>query len=114
MSGVGSFTPCLMSRSGAVPSLGDPLVDEYLRFSAARVRANTLTAQSFDLKVFFTVVAKPPQHVTVDDQTATGHDLQPVRLSRPARPARAEPGPARSWGQASRSPWCPADPGPEE
>jgi len=70
MTGVGSFTACLMSRSGGVPSLGDPLVDEYLRFSAARVRANTLTAQSFGLKVFFTVVAKPPQHVTVADVLA--------------------------------------------
>jgi integrase/recombinase XerD len=47
--------------------LGDPLVDEYLRFTAARVRANTLTAQAFDLKVFFTVVPKAPQQVTVTD-----------------------------------------------
>jgi site-specific recombinase XerD len=67
MSGSGSFTPCLLSWAGKVPTLGDPLVDEYLRFTAARVRSNTLTAQVFDLKVFFTVVAKEPQQVGVDD-----------------------------------------------
>lgn len=70
MPGVASFTPCLMSPSGEVPSLGDPLVDEYLRFTAARVRPNTLTAQTFDLKVFFTMVAQPPQQVRVDDVLA--------------------------------------------
>jgi integrase/recombinase XerD len=67
VSGSGSFTPCLLSSAGEVPTLGDPLVDEYLRFTAARVRPNTLTAQVFDLKVFFTVVAKQPQQVGVDD-----------------------------------------------
>ncbi|HET7475848.1 MAG TPA: hypothetical protein VFJ97_07465 [Dermatophilaceae bacterium] len=66
-SGIGSFVPCLVRSAGSVPSLGDALVDEYLRFTAARVRPNTLTAQGFDLKVFFTVVAKPPQQVTVTD-----------------------------------------------
>ncbi len=39
--------------------LGEPLLDEYLRFVAARCRPNTLLAQSFDLKVFFGVVGKP-------------------------------------------------------
>ena len=63
----GSFMPCLVRPVGSAPSLGDPLVDEYLRFTAARVRANTLTAQAFDLKVFFTVVPKTPQQVTVTD-----------------------------------------------
>ena len=67
MSGSGSFTPCKHSSVVGVPTLGDPLVDEYLRFTAARVRPNTLTAQVFDLKVFFTVVAKRPQQVGVDD-----------------------------------------------
>ena len=46
--------------------MGDPLIDEYLRFTAARVRPNSLVAQSFDLKIFFTVVAKP-QQVDVTD-----------------------------------------------
>jgi integrase/recombinase XerD len=36
---------------GEVPRLGDPLLDEYLRFVAARARPNTLAAQAFDLKV---------------------------------------------------------------
>jgi integrase/recombinase XerD len=67
MSSSGSFMPCLLSSAGEVPTLGDPLVDEYLRFTAARVRPNTLTAQVFDLKVFFTVVGKQPQQVGVED-----------------------------------------------
>lgn len=62
-----SFIPCLVRLGGTVPSLGDPLVDEYLRFTAARVRPNTLLAQVFDLKVFFTVVAKTPLQVRVQD-----------------------------------------------
>ncbi|WP_048699887.1 hypothetical protein, partial [Nostocoides australiense] len=40
-SGIGSFMPCLVRSAGSVPSLGDPLLDEYLRFTAARVRPNT-------------------------------------------------------------------------
>ncbi len=70
MSQLASFTPCLLRPAGTVPSLGDELVDEYLRFTAARVRPHTLSAQVFDLKVFFTVVAKPPQQVTVSDVLA--------------------------------------------
>lgn len=66
----GVFTPCLIAPAGEPPQLGDPLVDEYLRFTAARVRPNSLIAQSFDLKVFFTVVAKPPQDVDVTDVLA--------------------------------------------
>ena len=65
-----AFTPCLIATAGEPPRLGDPLVDEYLRFTAARVRPNSLVAQSFDLKVFFTVVAKPPQDVDVADVLA--------------------------------------------
>lgn len=64
------FMPCLIEAVGEPPSLGDPLVDEYLRFAAARVRPNTLLAQQFDLKVFFTVVGKPPTEVGVDDVLA--------------------------------------------
>ncbi|MDO5500889.1 MAG: tyrosine-type recombinase/integrase [Propionibacteriaceae bacterium] len=59
--------PCLIRSSGAVPELGDPLLDEYLRFTAARVRPNTVLAQGFDLKVFFTVVGKPPLEIAVGD-----------------------------------------------
>ncbi|MFX0538819.1 tyrosine-type recombinase/integrase [Ornithinimicrobium sp. Y1847] len=65
-----SFMPCLIDARGPAPSLGEPLVDEYLRFTAARVRPNTLTAQAYDLKVFFTVVPKPPVQVTTSDVLA--------------------------------------------
>lgn len=65
-----AFMPCLIDARGPAPSLGEPLVDEYLRFTAARVRPNTLTAQAYDLKVFFTVVAKPPVQVTTSDVLA--------------------------------------------
>ncbi|HON76283.1 MAG TPA: tyrosine-type recombinase/integrase [Dermatophilaceae bacterium] len=47
--------------------MGEPLLDEYLRFTAARVRPNTLAAQAFDLKVFFGIVGKAPQQVMVTD-----------------------------------------------
>lgn len=67
MSSVLPFLPCLIRPDGAVPLLGDPLVDEYLRFTSARVRPNTLLAQGFDLKVFFTVVGKSPLEITVSD-----------------------------------------------
>jgi integrase/recombinase XerD len=47
--------------------LGHPLVDRYLEFVAGRARANTLRAVAFDLKTFFTVVAKDPREVTSAD-----------------------------------------------
>jgi hypothetical protein len=54
--------PCLVrwvSGSGeARYGLGHPLVDRYLEFVAGRARPNTLRAVAFDLKTFFTVVAK--------------------------------------------------------
>jgi integrase/recombinase XerD len=56
------------SRSGAVRyALGDPLVDRYLEFVAGRGRPNTLRAVAFDLKTFFTVVAKEPLDVAAAD-----------------------------------------------
>jgi site-specific recombinase XerD len=48
-------------------ALGDPLVDRYLEFVAGRCRPNTLTATAFDLKTFFTVVARNPMEVTSAD-----------------------------------------------
>ena len=63
--------PCLervVSRSGeARYRLGHPLVDRYLEFVAGRARPNTLRAVAFDLKAFFTVVAKDPVEVTAAD-----------------------------------------------
>jgi site-specific recombinase XerD len=58
----------LVSVSGGVRyALGDPLVDRYLEFVAGRARPNTLRAVAFDLKTFFTVVAKDPVNVVAAD-----------------------------------------------
>ena len=66
-----SSFPCLVrsvSPSGATRfALGDPLVDRYLSFVAGRARAETLRATAFDLKAFFTVVAKAPIDVVAAD-----------------------------------------------
>jgi integrase/recombinase XerD len=63
--------PCLervVSGSGeARYRLGHPLVDRYLEFVAGRARPNTLRAVAFDLKAFFTVVAKDPVAVAAVD-----------------------------------------------
>ena len=63
--------PCLVrsvSPSGETRFvLGDPLVDRYLSFVAGRSRAETLRAAAFDLKTFFTVVAKAPVDVVAAD-----------------------------------------------
>ena len=47
--------------------LGEPLLDAYLDFVAARCRPNTVLATAFDLKVFFAVVGKPPAEVSPAD-----------------------------------------------
>src|SRR5438093_4351979 len=66
-----SCFPCLVrfvSGSGQVRyRLGERLVDRYLEFVAGRCRPNTLRAVAFDLKAFFTVVAKDPAEVTTVD-----------------------------------------------
>jgi integrase/recombinase XerD len=54
------FVPCLSRVEGEASRLGEPLLDEYLRFVAARARPNTVFAQWFDLKVFCTVVTAAP------------------------------------------------------
>ena len=63
--------PCLVrwvARCGeARYRLGDPVVDRYLEFVAGRARPNTLRAVAFDLKAFFTVVAKDPVAVAAAD-----------------------------------------------
>src|ERR1039458_4462096 len=46
-----------------VARLGVRLLDEYLEFLAGRCRPNTVLAVAYDLKVFFTVVGKPPRRV---------------------------------------------------
>jgi len=62
---------CLTASSGSGCAggvrLGEPLLDAYLEFVAARCRPNTVLATAFDLKVFFAVVAKEPAEVTQGD-----------------------------------------------
>jgi integrase/recombinase XerD len=66
-----TFSPCLIRSSTAAGdarfALGDPLVDRYLEFVAGRSRPNTLLAVAFDLKTFFTVIAKDPVEVVAAD-----------------------------------------------
>jgi len=66
-----STFPCLarfVSGSGQVRyRLGNRLADRYLEFVAGRCRPNTLRAVAFDLKAFFTVIAKDPAAVTAAD-----------------------------------------------
>lgn len=84
--------PCLIrssTPSGEVAvRLGLPLVDVYLEFVAGRCRPNTVLAIAFDLKVFFTAVAKEPAQVTSSDVLAflssqraggDGHRLRAVQ-----------------------------------
>lgn len=81
--------PCLEKRPGVDGQvryrLGHPLVDRYLEFVAGRARPNTLRATAFDLKTFFTVIAKDPEEVrAVDVFDFLGHqrgDRSVVRLA---------------------------------
>ncbi len=69
-----SFTPCLVrSDQGAGDGLtrvGHPLLDAYLELVAARGRPNTVLAQAYDLKVFFSVIDKEPAKVAPVDVLA--------------------------------------------
>ncbi len=47
-----------------------PLAGVYLEFLAGRCRPNTVRAAAYDLKVFFTVVGKPPEQVRPADVLA--------------------------------------------
>jgi len=63
--------PCLTrSRNTSgdlVVRLGVPQLDRYLEFLTVRSRPNTVLAVAYDLRVFFTVVSKPPHEVTSAD-----------------------------------------------
>jgi integrase/recombinase XerD len=65
------WMPCLVQRrlgeSGVEVRLGHDLLDDYLRFVAARCRPNSVLAAGFDLKVFFAFVGKEPTEVTTSD-----------------------------------------------
>src|SRR2546421_12157222 len=61
------------SRSAAgdlVMRFGVALLDAYLEFLAVRSRPNTVAAVAYDLKVFFTVLGKPPGRVVAADVLA--------------------------------------------
>lgn len=55
-----SWAPSLVESESGQIRLGHPLVDRYLEFVAARGRRNTLLAAAYDLKAFFSIVAKDP------------------------------------------------------
>ena len=70
---------------------GVPLAEVYLEFLAGRCRPNTVLAAASDLKVFFSVVGRPPEQVRPGDVLAFitaqrtgrtgGHGaLQPLEL----------------------------------
>ena len=53
-----------------VVRFGVAVLDAYLAFLAVRSRPNTVAAVAYDLKVFFTVVGKPPRRVVAADVLA--------------------------------------------
>ena len=55
------------SSGRAVVTCDEPLVSDYLEFLAGRSRPNSVLAAGYDLRVFFTVVDKPPAGVTPAD-----------------------------------------------
>jgi integrase/recombinase XerD len=62
---------CSRGRSGElVARVGVQLADVYLEFLGGRCRPNTVRAAAYDLRVFFTVVAKPPDQVRPADVLA--------------------------------------------
>lgn len=82
--------PCVLPPAPATDvgpgSLGDPLLDGYVDFVAARSRPNTVLAVWFDLRVFFTVVNRPVVDVRPGDvlgfitaqRTGAPHVAEPV------------------------------------
>lgn len=66
-----SWSPCLVRRrlgeTGVEVRLGHDLVDDYLRFVAARCRPNSVLAAGFDLKVFFDFADMDPTAVATAD-----------------------------------------------
>lgn len=56
-----------LGTTGVEVRLGHGLLDDYLRFVAARCRPNSVLAAGYDLKVFFTVIGKDPLDVTTSD-----------------------------------------------
>src|SRR5438128_4122001 len=73
--------------------LGHPLLDDYLEFVGARGATNTWLATAYDLKVFFSVVAKQPAEVSAADVFAfLAHQRTPRRDERVVRIEDGESG----------------------
>ncbi len=66
--------------SRVAPTLGHPLVDDYLESVHARLRPNSTLAVVYDLKVFFTVVDVDPIDVR------RRHVLEFIRVQRTGGP----------------------------
>ena len=66
-----AVTPCLSRSTNScgevLVRVGVPVLDDYLRFVAARARPNTVLATAYDLVVFFRVVSRAPVEVTSAD-----------------------------------------------
>ncbi len=58
------------AAGGLVVRFGVALLDAYPEFLAVRSRPNTVVSVAYDLKVFFTVVAKAPGRITAADVLA--------------------------------------------
>lgn len=62
-----TFTRLNVGDTGVEIRLGHQLLDDYLRFVAARCRPNSVLAAGYDLKVFFTYSGKEPLDITSAD-----------------------------------------------
>ena len=91
-----AFMPCLVrpaaGGAGGVITLGHPLLDACIELVTARARWNTVLATAFDLKVFFSAVAKDPVEVDTADVLAFIEEQR--RPRRGAKVVRIEDGEA--------------------
>ncbi len=98
------FDLCLIRLRGpsgvSVVRLGMALVDDYLEFLQGRSRPNTVLAAVYDLRVFFTVVAKPPAEVLPADVLGFITAQRTGRTSERVLQPLQEPG-----GVARPTPW---------
>jgi integrase/recombinase XerD len=73
---------------GLAVRVGVPLADAYLEFLAGRCRPITVLAAAYDLKVFFSVVGKPPEEVRPADVLAF---ITAQRTGKPAMRGALQP-----------------------
>lgn len=92
-----AFTPCLVrsdeGEGRGLIRVGHPLLDAYLELVAARARSNTVLAQAYDLKVFFSVIDTEPAEVEPGDVLAfIAEQRKPRRASNVVRIEDGEAG----------------------